>query len=79
MSSTDTAHRLGQLPQRWGANIRRERERAGMTRADLAYTVGVNKSTVSRWEAGSSIPTSAHQIRLCWALETPAARLFPIV
>lgn len=40
------------------------RERAGMTQAQLADSMGVNPATVSRWESGDIHPVGSKLIRL---------------
>jgi transcriptional regulator with XRE-family HTH domain len=41
----------------WGANLRAAREAAGMTQAALAEAVGIQRSTLSRYECGHWRPT----------------------
>jgi transcriptional regulator with XRE-family HTH domain len=38
--------------------IRRRRQEAHLTQAELAQRVGVKQQTVARWEQGASTPTS---------------------
>lgn len=47
-----------------GMNIKRLRKRLGMTSQELATTLGVSISTVSRWETGKSKPSKLAVIRL---------------
>lgn len=42
-----------------GAIIKRERERLGMTQADLADAVGVRQGFISKLENGSRVPSAA--------------------
>ena len=39
-----------------GEDIRREREKLGITQVELAKLLGVAMNTVSRWEIGQRIP-----------------------
>lgn len=53
----------------WGTmstklNVKQLRKRLGMTSQELATTVGVSISTVSRWETGKSKPSKLAVIRL---------------
>ena len=43
-----------------GGELRRVRERAGLTQGEIAEVCGVTKSAVSRWEAGEIAPCSAN-------------------
>jgi DNA-binding XRE family transcriptional regulator len=47
---------------------RRRREAAGLTQGELAARVGVSRSTVVRWEAGTRRPTSSNAEALVGAL-----------
>ena len=47
---------------RW--NMRAERARRGLTVEELAEKIGVNRSTVNRWETGQSAPTADSLVRL---------------
>jgi transcriptional regulator with XRE-family HTH domain len=44
--------------------LRRVRQRAGLTQAELAEAVGVTSGAVCRWELGDIRPTSARARRL---------------
>lgn len=72
----------------WGANIRRarggdQRHRHDgdgahhLTREDLAASIGVAESTISRWERGQREPSRKHKAALAVALGTTVADLFP--
>lgn len=45
--------------QGFGAAVRQVRTRLGMTTAQLAETIGVNQSTISRYESGERTPRSS--------------------
>lgn len=49
-------------------NIRAARIRRGLTQRELAECVGVNRSTVSAWEQGRSVPRYDHIDALALAL-----------
>src|SRR3954452_462921 len=53
------------------AALRRERERVGVSIAELARRAGVAKSTLSQLEAGSGNPS----IETLWSLGVPFSRL----
>ncbi len=53
-SQIEAGRRLNQLPP--SVVRRRLRRRAGVTQAAVAEAVGVNRATVSRWEAGVCAP-----------------------
>lgn len=48
---------------------------AGLTQADLAAQIGVDPSTLSKWETGSSVP-DVFKIKLARRFEIPVHHLF---
>ena len=50
--------------RRLGAHVEASRQRAEMTRAELAKRMRVSEETVRRWERGGSQPSEAHLVRL---------------
>lgn len=52
------------------SSIRRAREAAGMTQADLSSRIGVTQAAVSEWERGNSNPTADNLRRLAQVLNT---------
>ena len=63
--------------QQLGANIKRWRQRRGLSQAALAAAVGCDRSVVCRWEAGLRTPTLGHLLALGRALGCGAAALLP--
>jgi transcriptional regulator with XRE-family HTH domain len=57
------------------AGLRRARQRAGITLADLARRAGVGKSTLSELESGTGNPSLETLWSLAGALGIPASRL----
>lgn len=55
--------------------LRRERERAGLTAADLAKRAGISKSTLSQLEAGNGNPSIETLWGLAGVLGVPVSRL----
>jgi transcriptional regulator with XRE-family HTH domain len=55
-------------PDAIGARIREARERAGMTQAELAESVGGGQPEVSMWEIGKRTPGLGSMVRLAGAL-----------
>jgi DNA-binding XRE family transcriptional regulator len=51
------------------------RKALGLTQEDLADQLGVNRSTIVRWERGETVPQSWLQPRLAKALGVSASRL----
>jgi transcriptional regulator with XRE-family HTH domain len=47
--------------------IRYWREKAGLTPNELADKVGVDRSSVSKWETGAAFPGTANMIRIAEA------------
>jgi transcriptional regulator with XRE-family HTH domain len=50
--------------RRLGAHVEASRQRAEMTRAELAKRMRVSEETIRRWERGGSQPSEAHLVRL---------------
>lgn len=44
--------------------IKEYRKTRGMSQAELAKHVGVERSTVAKWESGSNHPQAAHLVKL---------------
>ncbi|MGS9140063.1 helix-turn-helix domain-containing protein, partial [Salmonella enterica subsp. enterica serovar Infantis] len=53
----------------------RERQRTGLSRAEIARRAGIAKSTLSQLEAGNGNPRLETLCSLCVALDIPFARL----
>ena len=53
-----------------GGRIKEKRKEKGLTQAGLAALIGVDKSTVYRWEAGKQAPESGAAVSLAEALGT---------
>lgn len=51
-------------------DIASERKRLGLSQAAIAATIGVNQTTVSRWESGTLVPNSRDLIAIKTAMET---------
>ena len=56
------------LAQLTGANIRKSRERAGLSQVDLAQRSGVSKTSISEYESGGRVPNGAALLQLANAL-----------
>lgn len=67
---------LGVVMQHWGNRLSETLERRGYQKsAAIAYVLGVNESTVSRWKGGGKISMS-HAIELCQFLNVSMDWLF---
>lgn len=55
----------------WGKRMRERRELLNMSQTDLAGEVGVDQSTVSKWERGEVAPSHHHIPRIAKALHYP--------
>lgn len=60
----------------WGSNIRTQRLTCGLSQKQLADAVGVEQSTVSKWESGRKAPTVEHQLAIAHALRVNGHLLF---
>ncbi len=57
-------------------NLRRQRQKLGLTQRQLADAVGFSEKTVSKWEREASIPDISTLFRLCELLHMSFERLF---
>jgi DNA-binding XRE family transcriptional regulator len=57
-------------------HIRERRVAARLTQQELAEDVGVAAPTLSTWETGKLIPSDAHKVALCKALNCGITELF---
>lgn len=62
----------------WGTNIRTLRKARGWSQSELAGKVGVNTSTVCRWEKGKA-PRDIHKVDIAMALGADVRSLFPLI
>jgi transcriptional regulator with XRE-family HTH domain len=65
--------------QQFGWNVRRERERKGMTQEELAHAAGVHPTQVSHIETGKRNARFATIVRLAAALGVKPGRLFDAI
>ena len=61
----------------WGRTIRARRLELELTVDQVAGAVGVDRSNLVRWEAGSTEPKLEHRVALARVLDAPTADLFP--
>jgi len=47
-----------------GDTLKRMREAAGLTQKELADAIGASQGSVSKWEAGTSMPDGYHLVKL---------------
>lgn len=59
--------------------LKEQRNRHGLTQAQLADRLGVTQSAVAQWEAGSVTPTVARLRAIAHTLEVPTAELVELV
>ena len=67
------------VTQAFGAVLRAERRKRGLTQTDLALRAGLSLNFVSLVERGESSPTVATVYALADALELPVEALFALV
>ena len=58
-----------------GKNIKDMREKKGLTQEELGKRIGVDKSSVSRWENGDREPKLDHLNKIARVLEVPSGAL----
>ena len=58
-------------------NIRRAREKKGMSQAKLALALGVKENTVWRWENDKSTPNASTIVNIADVLDSTPAELLP--
>ena len=61
-----------------GSRIRKYREEQGISRTELAQTLGVTLSCISNWELGQNDPAADHLGDLCRALKVSPSELLGI-
>lgn len=56
-------------------NLKKLRERAGMTQAELAEAVGVSQPTMAQYESGLKVPSVITAVRIEQVLHTTCSEL----
>lgn len=64
---------------RFGTWLARERQQRKWSLEVLGGRIRANKSLVSRWESGDSVPSVPHFARLCRVLGADANRVLRLV
>ena len=64
------------IRRRQGEVIRKARTLRGITRQDLAETLGVTVGAISQWENGTTSPRQHHQVAVARALDVPWSMIF---
>ena len=59
-----------------GANLRKLREKRGLTVSQMSDLLGVTTSAVYRWEEGAAMPALDQIKNICGLLETPFDQIF---
>ena len=59
-----------------GEKIKEYRERLGLSQAELAEEIGVDRSSVSLWESGKTMPTIKNLRRLAATFHCKPGDLF---
>ncbi len=72
---TTTAEQASTIDEQIGARLRAARLQVVLTQDELAQTLGVDRSTVAKWETGQRGMTVENLIRAAAALETPPQHL----
>lgn len=63
--------------KKWGKAVATERLRMKWSTLDLAVKVGVNPTSIWRFESGKCAPSDETRVRLAAAFGKPAHELFP--
>jgi len=71
------AAQMADYRKRMADQIRKEREKRGWRREDLAQKTGASYRQIERWETGKSRPQIGNRMALAEAFEIPLAQLFP--
>lgn len=56
-------------------NLKKFRERAGMTQAELAEAVGISQPTLAQYESGLKVPSIITAVKIEQVLHTTCAML----
>ncbi len=67
------------MAERLSNGLRAERERLGLTQAELAERVGVSRKTINTVENGVFVPSTLLALKLARALGRPVEALFTLV
>ena len=70
LTTLQTLSRKRQEAHRKRDKLKQRRLSAHLTQSELASHVGVDPSTLSRWESGQRIPRTGALVRINTALET---------
>ena len=54
--------------ERFASILRQRRDELGVTQRHIASRLGVDQSTVARWELAERTPSGPHMVRLCHLL-----------
>lgn len=68
---------MADYQKRMADQIRKEREKRGWRREDLAQKTGASYRQIERWETGKSRPQIANRMALAEVFELPLDELFP--
>jgi transcriptional regulator with XRE-family HTH domain len=66
-----------QLTQTWGANVREERTKQGLTLMELCRRADLDPGNLSRFERGLQGSTDEFRMAIARALRMPMDELFP--
>ena len=61
-----------------GTNIKKVRERRGMTQGDVGEAMGVEQTTIARWESGQRKPSTEKLVQLAGVLGVEVAELMEL-
>lgn len=64
------------MPDHYKVSLRAARVNANMTQTEAAEAIGVDKTTILRWEQGKSYPDYFKLESLCKAYDVPIDNIF---
>jgi transcriptional regulator with XRE-family HTH domain len=67
-----------EITEAWGRNLRTHRHRGRLTLKEVAEAIGVDVSSVSRWESGEREPRRFRRSALAEFYGVPVNELFPL-
>lgn len=70
---------MEEVHREWGRNIRSGRSVLGLSQKQFGELLGVDQSTIARWERGDMAPRDRHKVKIAETLRQDVRQLFPLM